>query len=567
MTEPARADVRYTAFLSYSHKDAAAAGRLHRRLEAYRIPKRLVGSDSPRGPVPERLSPIFRDREELPAASDLSETVRTALAQSGALIILCSANAAGSLWVAEEIDTFRKLHPDRPILAAILDGDPPDCFPEALRAFGQDGTWHEPLATDLRPQADGKHLGLLKLVAGITGLGLDDLVQRDASRRVRRITTLGTMALVATLVMTVLAVIAFEARREAERQQAESENLVQFMLTNLHARLKDVGRLDVMRAVNERALAHYDLQIDRGDVSTLTSLQRARVLHGLGEQDVLRGDLASALGRFVEASRITTAALNEAPDDPDRILAQGQSDYWFGRVHELRAEWPAASHFYQAYTRAAERLIAAAPLNPDYMMERAYAATNLGVVSLHGFANPAGAEAQFLTSIRWFEAANRARPADETSRLELANAIAYLADSYWARRLWQQALAARRRQVAILEPLHRADPGRIEIFYRFALGQNGLARALGATGDRDGSLALLSRVWMSARRLTELDPDNGDWRAFQVFVLCELLMGPSPPAGMTRTQLIGEFRDGMTWLRARGIPGLSQFDRCERSAS
>src|SRR6185369_17764587 len=108
-------------------------------------------------------------------------------------------------WVAEEIETFRRLHPDRPILAAVLDGDPPDCFPQALRAFGRDGTWHEPLATDLRPKADGKHLGLLKLVAGITGLGLDDLVQRDASRRVRRVMAVTVGAVIMMLVTSALA--------------------------------------------------------------------------------------------------------------------------------------------------------------------------------------------------------------------------------------------------------------------------------------------------------------------------------------------------------------------------
>jgi tetratricopeptide (TPR) repeat protein len=567
MAEPARADLRYTAFLSYSHRDAAAAGRLHRRLESYRVPKRLVGTETPRGLVPQRLWPIFRDREELPAASDLSETVRTALAQSGALIILCSANAAGSLWVAEEIETFRKLHPDRPILAAILDGDPPDCFPAALRAFGQDGTWHEPLATDLRPKADGKHLGLLKLVAGITGLGLDDLVQRDASRRVRRITTLGTLALIGTLIMAALAVIAFEARQEAERQRAEAEDLVQFMLTNLHSRLKDVGRLDVMRAVNERAIAHYDMQISRGDGSVRTALQRVRVLQGLGEQDVLRADLTSAIDRFVQAYRITGDALSQAPGDPDRIFADGQSDYWIGRVHELRQEWPAARHFYQAYARAAERLIAGSPANPDYMMERAYAATNLGVVSLRGASDPVQAEQQFRLAVRWFEAASRARPGDETARIELANALGYLGDSYWLRRLWPQALAARQRQVEILEPLYRADPSRSNIFYRFALGQNGLARARAVLRDYRGSVTLLAEVLASARRLTARDPDNGEWRMLLAFVDCELLMGPFLPAGMNRVQLAGEFRDGMTWMRARGAPGLSQFERCERAVS
>src|SRR4051812_42232519 len=276
MAEPAGADVRYTAFLSYSHRDAAAAARLHRRLEAYRVPKRLVGADAPRGPVPRRLWPIFRDREELPAASDLSETVRTALGQSGALVILCSPSAATSLWVAEEIETFRRLHSDRPILAAVLDGDPPDCFPAALRAFGKDGTWHEPLATDLRPGKDGRHLGLLKLVAGITGLGLDDLVQRDASRRVRRVTVVTIGAVVAMLIMAALAILALKARREAESERNEAEGLATFMLTDLRDRLRGVGRLDVMRAVNARALDYHNRQLELYDRPD-DRIMRARV--------------------------------------------------------------------------------------------------------------------------------------------------------------------------------------------------------------------------------------------------------------------------------------------------
>ena len=100
----------------------------------------------------------------------------------------------------------------------MLDGDPPDCFPAALRAFGRDGTWHEPLATDLRPHRDGTRLGLLKLVAGITGVGLDALVQRDAARRIRRVMAVTAAAVVAMLVMAALALVALQtpaARRSA----------------------------------------------------------------------------------------------------------------------------------------------------------------------------------------------------------------------------------------------------------------------------------------------------------------------------------------------------------------
>jgi tetratricopeptide (TPR) repeat protein len=559
-------ELRYTAFLSYSHKDSAAAGRLHRRLETYRMPKRLVGTETARGPVPARLAPIFRDREELPAATDLSTTVREALAQSGALIVLCSPAAAASLWVAEEIETFRRIHPDRPVLAAVLDADPPDCFPQVLRALGRDGTWHEPLATDLRRHCDGPRLGLLKLVAGITGVGLDALVQRDAARRVRRIMMVTGAALVAMLGMAALTVVAINARGDADRQRAEAEDLVQFMLTDVHAKLEGVGRLSVMQVVTERALAHYDLQIRRGDRSIRTLLQRARVLQRLAEQDVLQSETARARGRVMEARQITAAALREAPGDPDRIFAHAQSDYWLGRIHELNGDWRAAGPFYQAYSNAAERLIAIAPSSPDYMMERAYAASNLGVVRLVGGNDPIAARTQFLISIHWFAAASRARPGDDNARLRLANAFANLSDSYWATRSWREALEARRRQVAILMPLHRANPARVDIFYSFAAGQNGLARALGQVGDGQASLALLGETLASAHRLTGLDPSNGEWLVFQTIVQCELLMGPGPPSGMRRAQLVREFHEGMATLRAQANPRIALFAGCERAA-
>jgi hypothetical protein len=317
---------RYTAFLSYSHKDAAAAGRLHRRLETYRLPKRLVGKVTSRGPVPQRLWPIFRDRDELPAATDLSETVREALAQSGSLIVLCSAHSAESLWVAEEIKVFRELHPDRPVLAAVIEGDPPACFPPALRAFGRDGTWHEPLATDLRPQGDGPQLGLLKLVAGITGVGLDDLVQRDASRKIRRVTAVTAVAVAAMLVMAAMTVLAIDSRREADRQRAEAEGLVEFMLTDLRQGLKGVGRLDLMNNVNHRAMAYYESQGRLENLPDDSLERRARVIGAMGEDDENSGDFGRARARYEALYRTTRALLDKDRDNPARILAHARSE-------------------------------------------------------------------------------------------------------------------------------------------------------------------------------------------------------------------------------------------------
>lgn len=87
---------RYRAFLSYSHTDRNWGRWLMRRLETYRVPKRLVGRKTHRGVVPAKLAPIFRDRDELSSASDLGDRIRQVLEDSAALIVIASPASARS---------------------------------------------------------------------------------------------------------------------------------------------------------------------------------------------------------------------------------------------------------------------------------------------------------------------------------------------------------------------------------------------------------------------------------------------------------------------------------------
>jgi len=132
--------VRYGAFLSYSHADERHARLLLQRLEGYRIPKRLIGTAGRHGPVPARLGPVFRDRDELHAAGDLGSTITAALADSAALVVVCSPAAARSRWVNAEADAFRASGRGDRIFCFVVDGDPTGrdpaqvCFPPALQA-------------------------------------------------------------------------------------------------------------------------------------------------------------------------------------------------------------------------------------------------------------------------------------------------------------------------------------------------------------------------------------------------------------------------------------------------
>lgn len=167
---------RYFAFLSYSHVDAAAAAALARFVETFRVPVRLGGEEQK--DLPKRMFPIFRDRDELSASSDLGAVIRNALSDSRVLIVLCSPEAAQSNWVNEEIRTFRRLgDPDR-IYAIVLRGEPHEAFPKALTETGV-----EPLAIDFRPHVDNPRDARLRLAAALLGVNFDALKQRDLRRR------------------------------------------------------------------------------------------------------------------------------------------------------------------------------------------------------------------------------------------------------------------------------------------------------------------------------------------------------------------------------------------------
>jgi tetratricopeptide (TPR) repeat protein len=462
--------------------------------------------------VPARLWPIFRDRDELPAATDLSETVREALAQSASLIVLSSPDAAASLWVAEEIETFRRLYPERPILAAIVEGDPPGCFPAALRAFGRDGTWHEPLATDLRPEGDGPHLGLLKLVAGITGVGLDALVQRDAQRRIRRVTGVTAGALVAMLLMAALTVFAINARNEAQRQRAEAEGLIEFMLTDLRERLRGVGRLDVMTAVNQRALVYYGDQRELSGLSPESLDRRARVLHAIGEDDMTRGNLAAALAAFRQAHRTTEEQLARAPDNPDRIFAHSQSEFWVGHVAYELEDHAAARQAFERYKALAEQLLAIDATNADWLREAAYAEGNLCSVELAERGRREAALRSCAASLERMAQIHSQRRDDPQVIEDLANRHAWLADAWNMNGRWDRVLFHRRRQEELAQSLIARDPRNLDYRDIWMRLQFTYGELLLEHGEHDEAGRRLADALATAARLRAADPQNETWR-------------------------------------------------------
>ena len=222
---------KYKAFISYSHQDRKWGDWLHKALETYTVPKGLGER------FPKKLFPIFRDREELPSSAELGEVINQAIKNSSHLIVICSPRSARSMWVNEEIMEFKRLGRSGKILCLIIDGEPnaeekphiqaEECFPKAIR-FKIDSNGNlssqrtEPIAADARSKKDGKKDALLKLIAGLLGIGFDKLKQRELVRKQNRLIAFTALSVCLLGMMSGLTFWALLKEEEASLQRMEA---------------------------------------------------------------------------------------------------------------------------------------------------------------------------------------------------------------------------------------------------------------------------------------------------------------------------------------------------------
>lgn len=241
---------RFRAFISYSQRDAAATRRLHRSLEAYRVPVGLSGDlQLAKG---RRLGRFFRDEDDMAATADIAGLVRGAIEDSASLIVMCSPNSARSHWVNAEIEHYRKTERSNRVFAVILSGQPnsgdpeTECFPPALRVAGNSDDPNampvEPLALDVRKQSKARLLA--RLAAGLMGIDFDTLWKRDRRRALFLGVRTAAIALAAST--SIALAIAWGIR---EQGRAASRDLAQASLAESAA-----GRYD--RALRLAILAN-----------------------------------------------------------------------------------------------------------------------------------------------------------------------------------------------------------------------------------------------------------------------------------------------------------------------
>lgn len=192
----------YDAFISYRHSelDMFVASQIHKELEAFRLPKNLIRDHKIKGKT--KITRIFRDKEELPLSTNLSDPILRALEVSEYLIVICTPRLPQSIWCQREIENFIKLHGRERVLAVLAEGEPEESFPEILcyrektivTENGEKKTIREdlePLAADVRGRNKlevKKRIKeeIVRLAAAMFQCAYDDLRQRHREQRLKK---------------------------------------------------------------------------------------------------------------------------------------------------------------------------------------------------------------------------------------------------------------------------------------------------------------------------------------------------------------------------------------------
>ena len=520
-----RLRTRYYAFLSYSHRDAELADWLHRELERFRVPHSLAGKLTANGVVPRRLAPIFRDQHDLSAGDDLGVEIQAALAASQFLVVLCSPDAAKSKWMNLEIESFKRTRPEGCVLAAVASGEPfasdtpgheqEECFPSALR-FKYDRRGHrtgkhaDPLAADFREGEGGRRIAFLKLVAGMLGVGLDELVQRETTRKQRRLAWVAAASIAGMTLSSTLAIAAIYARDTAREQRRQAEGLVEFMLGDLKDKLEPIGRLDALDGVGQRVLGYYQKQ-DASELSEAGLRQRSRALSLMGQVAFARGDLDVASRLYGEALAGSAEAVRRQPDDPQRLFDHAQNVFWIGEVARHRGAIDQAEAAYRQYKGLADRMVALDPDNLKWRMEALYANEDLAI-ALKAKRRFAEAGQLFGGAVGLMQSISAIQPANTEYKRELANLLGWYADSQSALGKLDRAMAARQRQISFINQLVAGGNGDAALRARLIPAHEGLGILLTARGKTDQGIVHYRLALAQSKSLLAVDASNNEWR-------------------------------------------------------
>jgi serine/threonine protein kinase/tetratricopeptide (TPR) repeat protein len=343
------------------------------------------------------------------------------------------------------------------------------------------------------------------------------LAQARFARRRRFATVAAAISSAVLVVVAVMGWREFRARQAAEAaeqraslRQRQAEDLIGFMLGDLRKKLEGVGRLEVLDAVGEQAMAYF-AAVPAAELSDEELARRSKALYQLGEVRVNQGQLGTAREAFEEASRLAAALVAREPDNQQWTFELAQSVFWLGNVDWSRRDAEAALGHFRRYLAIAERQLERDGQSRKWQLEVAYATSSLAVVH-QGIGELEHAEAQLRRSIAIKERLLALEPGNLEWRTSLANGLAWLASLHRSRGRLRDALGGFSAELALREELLRASGGGAAARSFLVASLSNFGELLLDGGELETAAAAFGRELETAESLAGEDPANRNWQ-------------------------------------------------------
>lgn len=329
-------------------------------------------------------------------------------------------------------------------------------------------------------------------------------------------TAVGVVLMIGTVVSMLLAVRARHAERVAElarstavSERARAEDLLTFMLGDLRGQLARVGRLDVLEAVGDKAMAYFASRSAQ-DLDDVTLARRAKALTQIGEIRMAQARYAEATAAFVEAYDRASALAKRYPKDGDRLFERGQAEYWTGFVHRKCGEFSAANYWLTRYHDTCVELVKLDPSRLAWQSELGDSQHNLAVLRQERGEFPA-ARTAFLAELATWEKMSKSDPGNLDARFRIADARSWLGGLAVQQGDYTEAMKQYVAQTLQLEQLVQKSPRTAHWRYKLAEALLFETDMYLETGQFDTAAGRLKEARQLLNALVTHDSSNRRW--------------------------------------------------------
>jgi serine/threonine protein kinase/predicted negative regulator of RcsB-dependent stress response len=298
-----------------------------------------------------------------------------------------------------------------------------------------------------------------------------------------------------------------QQRRSAVASRSDAEDLTTFMLGDLPAKLRPIGRLDILGDVATKASAYYDRRVD--DLGDVELAKRGRARRNLGGVLAAQGRSEAALAEQRAALATAEAIAARDPKNLDVQADIAASHLEIGRVLFASGDLKAALVEFRAALTTTETLSRSpAPAHHDGDHDIAVLRDQIGQVRL-----AQGDTAGALVEYRAAQAILVARPETDPAVVELlVQNHNSLGEALTAQGNTEGALAEYRAGASLAAREVAKDSANTQWQERLVIAHTRVGKLLLQKGDVDGALADYRAGLAMATTLVAHDPTNADWK-------------------------------------------------------